>query len=67
MRSLHEAGDLGYGLDGRGFESRQELGILLITTASRSALGPTQPHIQWVRGSISLVAKRPGREAGHSI
>jgi hypothetical protein len=39
-----------------------ELGIFL-TTASRSALGPTQPPIQWVLGALSLGVKRPGREA----
>jgi hypothetical protein len=32
-----------YGLDNRGFESRQGLEIFLFTTASRLALGPTQP------------------------
>jgi hypothetical protein len=37
-------GFLGYGLDDRGFESRQGLGIFLFTTVSRPALGPTQPH-----------------------
>jgi hypothetical protein len=31
-----------------GFDSRRELGIFLFTTASRTALGPTQPPIQWV-------------------
>jgi hypothetical protein len=30
------------------------------------ALGPTQPHIQWVPGAISQVVKRPGRVADHS-
>jgi hypothetical protein len=35
---------LGYGVDDRGFESRQGLGILL-ATASRTALGPSQPPI----------------------
>jgi hypothetical protein len=30
-----------YGLDDRGFKSRQELGIFLFTTAFRPALGPT--------------------------
>jgi hypothetical protein len=28
--------------------------------------GPTQPPIQWVPGALSLVVKRPGREADHS-
>jgi hypothetical protein len=32
---------LGYGMDDRGFEYRQGLGIFLITTASKPALGPT--------------------------
>jgi len=49
--SLYAAGagtaviTLGYGLDSRGFESRQGLEIFLFTTASRPALGPTQPPI----------------------
>jgi hypothetical protein len=30
------------------------------------ALGPTQPTIQWVPGSLSLGVKWPGREADHS-
>jgi hypothetical protein len=36
--------------------------IFLFTTA----LGPTQPPIQWEPGAFSLGIKRPGREAGHS-
>jgi hypothetical protein len=44
------------------FESRQGLGIFF-TTASRPALGPTQPPIQWVSGAHSLEVKGPGREA----
>jgi hypothetical protein len=35
------------------------------TTASRKALGPIQPPIQWVPGALSLGVKRPGREADH--
>jgi hypothetical protein len=35
-------------------------------TASRPALKPTQPPIQWVTGAISQGVKRPGRESGHS-
>jgi hypothetical protein len=49
-----------------GFDSLQELGIFLFTTASRTALGPTQPPIQWVPGALSLGVKRSGREADHS-
>jgi len=55
-----------YGLDDRGFESRQGLGIFLFTIASRPALGPTQPHMQWVPSALSLGVKRPGREADYS-
>jgi hypothetical protein len=29
----------------------------------RTALGSTQPPIQWVSGALSLEVKRPGREA----
>jgi hypothetical protein len=49
-----------------GFDSRRGLGIFLFTTASRTALGPTQPPIQWVPESLSLGVKRPEREADHS-
>jgi hypothetical protein len=48
------------------FDSRRGLGIFLFTTASRTALEPTQPPIQWVPGALSLGVKRPGREADHS-
>jgi hypothetical protein len=56
------------GLDDRGlgFDPRRGLGIFLFTTASKTALGPTQPPIQWVPGALSLGVKRPGREADHS-
>jgi hypothetical protein len=41
---------LGYGLDDRGLESRQELRIYLFTTASRPALGSTKSPYkhQWL-------------------
>jgi hypothetical protein len=57
---------LGYGLDDRGFESRQGLEIFIFTTVSRPVLGRTQPPIQWVLGALSLGVKLPGREADHS-
>jgi hypothetical protein len=36
------------------------------STASRLAVGPTQPPIQWVLGALSMEVKRPGREADGS-
>jgi hypothetical protein len=56
----------GIRLDDRGFENQQGLGIFLFTTESRPALEPTEPPIQWLPGALSLVVKRPGREADHS-
>jgi hypothetical protein len=47
------------------FDSRRRLGIFLFT-ASRPALGPTHPPIQWVPGALSLGVKRPDRETDHS-
>jgi len=40
--------------------------FFLYITASTTALGPTQPPIQWVSEAFSLVVKRPGLEADHS-
>jgi hypothetical protein len=48
------------------FNSQQGLGIFLFTTTSRLTLGPTQPPIQWVLGTLSLRVKQPGHEADHS-
>jgi hypothetical protein len=42
------------------------LGIILVATASRPALGPTQPPTQQVTGALSLGVKRPGCEGEHS-
>jgi hypothetical protein len=33
---------------------------------TRTALGPTQPPIQWIQWALSLGIKRPGSEADHS-
>jgi hypothetical protein len=51
----------------QGFESRQEMRISLFTIASRPALEPTQPPIQWIPGALSVALKRPAREADHSL
>jgi hypothetical protein len=45
--------------------SQRGLGIFLFTTVSRTALGPTQPPVQWVLGALFLGVKRPVREADH--
>jgi hypothetical protein len=47
-------------LDDRG------LGIFLFDTTSRAAVRPTQPPIQCVPGTLSLVVERPERETDHS-
>jgi hypothetical protein len=59
---------LRYGLDDRvlRFHFRRGLGIFLFTTASRTALGPTQAPIQWVPWPHSLAVKRPVLDADHS-
>jgi hypothetical protein len=57
---------MGYGLGDRRFDSRQELGIFLFTTASRPALGLTQPPIQSIPAALPLRVKRPRREAYYS-
>jgi hypothetical protein len=58
---------MGWTIGVLGFDPRRGLGIFPFTTASRTALGPTQPPIQWVPGALSLRVKRPGREADHSL
>jgi hypothetical protein len=50
-----------------GFNSRPGLGIFFFfTTVSGTALGPTQPPIEWVLGALSLGIKRQGLEADQS-
>jgi hypothetical protein len=53
--------DTGYRLYDRRFAVLVPVRSRIFSTSSRPALGPTQPHIQWV-----WVVKRPGREADHS-
>jgi hypothetical protein len=49
-----------------GFDSRQGLGTFLFATASRTALGPNQPPIQWVPRVLSPGVKPQERETDHS-
>jgi hypothetical protein len=55
---------VGYGFP--GFDFRQRKKIFHFSTATRPALGPTQPPIQWVPEVPSLGVKQRGREADHS-
>jgi hypothetical protein len=48
------------------FDYRRGLGVFLFTTASRTALGPTQLPIQSILGVLYLGIKRPRSEADHS-
>jgi hypothetical protein len=56
---------MGYGLDGQG-SIPGRAGIFVSFTASRPALGLTQPPIQCVLGVLSPEVKRPGNEVDHS-
>jgi hypothetical protein len=49
-----------------GFDSWRGLGIFLFSAASRMALGPTQPPIQWILLALSLMVKWLGHETDHS-
>jgi hypothetical protein len=56
----------GYGLDERGVGFRVPVESRIFSTSSRSALGTTQPPLQWVPAALRRGVKRPGREADHS-
>jgi hypothetical protein len=42
------------------------MGSFLFVTASRPALRPTQPHIQWVPAVLTVGIKRPEDEVDNS-
>jgi hypothetical protein len=56
--------DVGMGHWGRS-SSPGKVKNFLFSKSSRSALGSTQPPIQWVPGVLSLGLKRQAREADH--
>jgi hypothetical protein len=49
-----------------GFDSQQRQELFLHSTASRPALEPTQPLIQWVLGTLFSGGKQPRSEAYYS-
>jgi hypothetical protein len=55
-----------YGLDDRVSIPGGGRVFFLYYAMPRSALGPTQPPIQWIMWGLSLGVKRPGREADQS-
>jgi hypothetical protein len=59
---MHPVGDVLYLKMEKQFSEE----LFLSPTASRTALAPTHPPIQWVPGVLSLEVKRPGRETNHS-
>jgi hypothetical protein len=62
---VHWAG-VGNGIGDQGVRFPAGAGIFLYSTASRPALGPTQPSIKRVPEAFSLRVKWPGREADRS-
>jgi hypothetical protein len=59
---------VGRAMDDRGVGVRVPVKsrIFSFSTSLRPALGPTQPPIQWVPGSLYPRVMRPEREADHS-
>jgi hypothetical protein len=54
-------------VDGVRFLAGVGKGCFLITTASRRALGPIQPPIEWVTWLLFLGVRQPGRKDDHSL
>jgi hypothetical protein len=50
-----------------GFDSQQDKGTFLFTTASRLALGPSQSPVQWVPAPLCPAVKSPVRETDRSL
>jgi hypothetical protein len=55
-----------YGLNKRGVGVRVLVGARIFSMSSRPFLEPTQPHIRWVKGTLSPELKQPGREDDRS-
>jgi hypothetical protein len=55
-----------YGLKGQESIRGKVKSFFLLFTASRPALGPAQPPIQWVPGALSSRVNRSEREVDHS-
>jgi hypothetical protein len=49
-----------------GFNPRQKQRIFTLASASRPAVGPTEPRVHGYRGSFSWVKARPHRQSGES-
>jgi hypothetical protein len=64
--SVGTATATGWSVGSLGFDSRQGQKIFPFSAASRPALGPTQPPIQWATGTFCPVLKQPRREDDHS-
>jgi hypothetical protein len=64
MQSLFYSGGLQAGWS--CFDSRKGQEIFLYSTVCRPTLGPTQPPIKWVPGSLFPGVKGLGHEADHS-
>lgn len=48
------------------FDSWQSQGFFFLVTASGPVLGPTEPPIEWVRGTFCSGVRQPGRGSNHT-